>query len=258
LARYKQTRRDISIITVFARPSSLISIHANMFSLLCRTTSQVQFSLFNSVALPVVITGRAQSTSTTGPEWTPTHQYASKSSECNARRYATDPEYRERQLARVKAWTEKNRVARGDYLRMWRMKNPDKQKAITIRSKSTLDYEKLYYARKRARWASDDHYKQREIMRNWLSLKPWVQRLTWQTHRPTVSEKTVHYCSGCEINRSLKLWWQDNKTDEFLCHPCFTSDWSRALPIGYEDKVFGRRQNKSSKTTAESKPGADP
>jgi hypothetical protein len=233
----KQTRRDFSLIIIVAHPSSLISIHANMFSLLCRTTRLSQFSLFNPTA-------RAK--------------YASKSSECNARRYATDPEYRERQLARVKAWTEKNRVARGDYLRMWRMKNPDKQKAITIRSKLTLDYEKLYYARKRARWASDDHYKQREILRNWLLLEPWVRRLTWQTHRPIVSEKTVHYCGGFEINRSLKLWWQDNKTDESLCHPCFTSDWSRALPIGYEDKVFGLRQRKSYKTTTESKPGSDP
>jgi hypothetical protein len=225
-----------------------------MSSLLCRATRQVRFSLFNPTARAIAITGRAHSTSTTGPEWTPTHQYASKSSECNARRYATDPEFREAQLARVKAWREKNRGAVVDYQRMWRKKNPDKQEAMRIRSRLTLDYEKLYYARKRARWASDYQHRQRESLRTWLMVIPWVRGLTWRTHRPVISEKTVHYCGGCEINRYLKLWWQDNKTDEFLCHPCFASDWSRALPIGYEDKVFGR---KSSKTTTESKPGSD-
>jgi hypothetical protein len=212
-----------------------------MFSLLCRTSHQVQSSLFIPIARAITFTGRAHSTSTAGPEWRPTHQYASKSGEYKARRLATDPEYREKTSAQMREWRTKNRVAVIDYCRTWKQQNPDKQKAIVIRSKSSHDYEKLYYARKRALWASDDHYKQRELLRDWISRYPWVRDLTWQTHKPIHSEKTVHWCEGCKINRSLKLWWQDNKKDEFLCHPCFTSDWSRALPIGYEDKVFGRK-----------------
>jgi hypothetical protein len=229
-----------------------------MFPLLCRTTRQVQFSLFNSVALAVTVTSRAHYSSTTDPEWTPKHHYTSKSSENHARRYATDPEYRERMSAYKKAWYSENKASHYVTTRAWRHQNSDRERARLLKHKSSHDYEKLYYARKRARWASDDHYKQRELLRDWLLLRPWVRELTWQTHKPIITEKVVHYCGGCKVTRSRKLWWQDNKTDEFLCHPCFTSDWSRALPIGYEDKVFGRRQSKSSKTTAESKPGSDP
>jgi hypothetical protein len=212
-----------------------------MFSLLYRTSHHVQSSLFNSIARPVAFTGRAHSTSTTGPEWTPTRVYASKSSESNARRFATDPESRERKLAYMREWRKKNRAAIVDYCRAWRQQNPDKQEAKVIKAKSTHNFEKRYYAPKRARWASDFQYRRRENLAAWLRSRPQLRDLTWRTHKPIHSEKIVRWCEGCKINRSLKLWWQDNKKDEFLCHPCFTSDWSRALPIGYEDKVFGRK-----------------
>jgi hypothetical protein len=244
-----------------------------MFSLLYGTFHQIQSSLFNPIARAIAITGRSYSASTTGSDWTLTHQYASRSNEREARRRATDPQYRERALAQMREWRKKNRVAIVDYgrewhkknraaavdcRRTWRQQNPDKQEASKIRSKLSHDYEKLYYSQRRARWASDEHYKQRESLRDCVSRNLWIRGLTWRTHKPLFSDKTIHWCAGCKINRPLKLWWQDMKTDEFLCHPCFTSDWSRALPIGYEDKVFGRRQTEPSKTTTEGKLDAPP
>jgi hypothetical protein len=32
-----------------------------------------------------------------------------------------------------------------------------------------------------------------------------------------------------------------NPTGEFNCHACFTSDWSRALPIGHENMFVNKR-----------------
>ena len=159
-----------------------------------------------------------------------------------ARRRATDPEYREKLLEYSRRSRQKHRPTINAKNRAYIARNRDKIRASVATQKAVRDFEKLYYAPLRARWASDDHYRQREALRKWVLMTSWVRDLTWQTHKPILSEKTLRYCSGCALLRPLKLWRQDKKTDEFLCHPCFTSDWSRALPIGYEDKVFSRRQ----------------
>lgn len=220
----------------------MISLHANMLSLLYGSALQFRPSFFNSATRVVSTAGRAHYSSTTDPEWKPTHQYATKSNEIRARRFATDPEYREALRVHHRGWIAQNR---------------DKIRASVAKQVASRDFEKLYHAPRRARWASDNHYKQRASLRRWLEQRPWARDLTWRTHRPILSEKTVRYCGGCRITRPLKLWWQDQKTDEFLCHPCFTSDWSRALPIGHEDKVFGFMKSKSTTTTTGNKPGPD-
>lgn len=220
-----------------------------MFPLLCRSALQGQTCYLNSTARVVATVSRAHYSSTTNPEWTPTRQYANKITEERARRRATDPEYRERLVAQQRESRAKNKRAWYDYQREYAAQNIDKIRASVAAQKASRDFEKLYYAPLRARWASDDQFRQRESLRTWLVKKPWVQDLTWRTHKPVISEKVIRYCGGCEATRSLKLWWQDKKTDEFLCHPCFASDWSRALPIGYEDKVFGLKRYRSTKST---------
>jgi len=227
-----------------------------MLSLLCRAALGLRSSFSISTALAGAIAGCARYSSTSDSEWTPKRQYASKKSELDARRRATDPEYRARKDAVSKAWRESNKVAVADRDRLRSQRDPVRERARALRHRASHDYEQLYWAPLRARYASDHHYKQRESLRKWVYNVPRVRHLTWPTHKPIISEKIVRYCGGCAINRSRKLWWQDNRTDEFLCNPCFTSDWSRALPIGYEDKVFGARKYKSrsSKTTPVSRP----
>jgi hypothetical protein len=249
LGRTRLSRR-VPTSTLSSSSPSLTSLHANMPSLLCRSALQLHSYFFTPTTLAVAVTGRAHYSSAANSEWAPTHQYASKANETHARRKATDPEYRGKSLAL------QTRLA---YARAYKAQHYDGIQAKSNARRSALDYDQLYYAKQRARYASDDHYKQRESLRTWVLRTPWVQDLTWQTHRPIVSEKIVRYCGGCEVTRSRKLWWQDSKTDEFLCHPCFTSDWSRALPIGYEGKVFGLRKykSKSKKTTTGSEPGPD-
>jgi hypothetical protein len=258
LGRTRLSRR-VPTSTLSSSSPSLTSLHANMPSLLCRSALQLHSYFFTPTTLAVAVTGRAHYSSAANSEWAPTHQYASKANETHARRKATDPEYRGKSLALQRAWRDRNAETRLAYARAYKAQHYDGIQAKSNARRSALDYDQLYYAKQRARYASDDHYKQRESLRTWVLRTPWVQDLTWQTHRPIVSEKIVRYCGGCEVTRSRKLWWQDSKTDEFLCHPCFTSDWSRALPIGYEGKVFGLRKykSKSKKTTTGSEPGPD-
>jgi hypothetical protein len=255
----KQTRREITSAIIFTRrPSSSISLHANMISLLCRDIHHLCSSFFPSTARAVATAGRAYYSSTADHESSPARQYATKYNEERARRCATDSEFRENILAYGKAWYQKNRLTKNAKSRAYRAQHSDKVQASLAAQRTSRDFEKLYYAPTRARWASDDQYRQRVLLRKWILAKPWVRDLTWQTHKPIVSEKIVRYCGGCKVTRSLKFWWQDKKTDGFLCHPCFTSDWSRALPIGYEDKVFGLKRRRSTKTTTGSKPGLEP
>lgn len=227
-----------------------------MLSLLCRSALHSYPSSFISTALAVATAGRLRYSSTTDPEWSPTRQYKSKEGERIARHRATDPEYRERLLAYQAAQYQKHRLRRLAETRAFKAQHADEIRAKHVAAMASRDVEKLYNAPRRARWASDDRFKQKESLRVWVR-QSWVRDLTWRTHRPIFSEKTVRYCGGCGITRSLTVWWQDNKTDEFLCHSCFTSDWSRALPIGYEDKVFGDRPYKQSKPTTGDKPGPD-
>jgi hypothetical protein len=154
--------------------------HANMLSLLSRTTHRFQSSFLSSTASPLAVLGRVNYSSLPEPDCTPTHRY---------------------------------------------------------------------------RYASDHHYHQRESLRTWITKNSWVRDLDWPTHKPVYTqEKVLRQCPACHRYRHIKLWWQDKKTDDFLCHPCFTNDWSRVLPIGYEDKVFGRRKSSETKPGSPFKP----
>jgi hypothetical protein len=102
-------------------------------------------------------------------------------------------------------------------------------------------------AAQRLKYATDQHYRQVRRLYQWVFHGPGRNlKLTWPTHQPIFySDLTTHHCTGCRHGRLLKAWWkQKDNPDGYDCHPCFTNDWSRALPFGYQDKVFGSRYNK--------------
>lgn len=218
--------------------------HANMLSVLPRITYRLQSASLSSTASPLAVLGRVNYSSLPDSGWTPTHRYSNKYNEARARRIATDPEYRESIRARRAKWLENNRD-----------ENNAKGRQYKKEKRLIFDFDQHYYASQRYRWASDHHYHQRESLRGWITKNSWVRDLDWPTHKPVyTSEKILRQCPACHAYRHIKLWWQDKKTDDFLCHPCFTNDWSRALPIGYEDKVFGRRKSSETKSGSTSKP----
>jgi hypothetical protein len=117
-------------------------------------------------------------------------------------------------------------------------------------------------------------YKRVEALRRFVIRRPEVSRhLTWRTHMPvTYGTRTKHECASCHKHPYLgfKLWWKrhdntnhiadHNSTDIYDCHACFTADWSRTSPIGYEDFEFGqgkifrlREETESGSTTSDSK-----
>ncbi|KEQ68048.1 hypothetical protein M436DRAFT_68489 [Aureobasidium namibiae CBS 147.97] len=144
-----------------------------MLSLLGRSALQFHPSFFISAALAVATAGRAHYSSTTDPEWTPTRQYANKGNEERARRLATDPEYRKRISAKRRVYFERNKAAVYVRHREYIAQNSDKIRAGVVAQRASRDFEKLYYAPKRARWASDDALRQRESLRLWVR-KSWA------------------------------------------------------------------------------------
>lgn len=93
--------------------------------------------------------------------------------------------------------------------------------------------------------------KQSHSLRRFMFDRPHTWRhLEWKTHTPILYDiKTKHECSTCHKlpYQGLRLWWKrhdnlDQDPDIYDCHACFAADWSRALPIGYEDFVFGQGQ----------------
>jgi len=108
-------------------------------------------------------------------------------------------------------------------------------------------------------------FKRSESLRQFILSRPQTwQHLEWKTHTPILYDtKTKHECSSCYKNpyQGFKLWWKrhdnlDHNPDIYDCHACFVADWSRALPIGYEDFGFGQgktfrlRDRAGSATTA--------
>jgi len=94
-------------------------------------------------------------------------------------------------------------------------------------------------------------FKQSASLRQFILRRPQVWRhLEWKTHTPVLYDtKTTHECASCHTKpfQGFALWWKrhddlDHNPDIYDCHTCFVADWSRALPIGYEDFVFGQRK----------------
>jgi hypothetical protein len=106
---------------------------------------------------------------------------------------------------------------------------------------------------KRREWERQPAFKQAQSLRSFILQRPKTWRhLTWKSHAPVVYDvKTKHECASCHCDPYLgyRLWWKrhsepdhspDHSPELYDCHACFVSDWSRTLPIGYEDFAFGQ------------------
>lgn len=177
--------------------------------------------------------------------------------------------YRERNKDKMKAYTaryhqqHKQRVA--ELMRQWSKNNPSRryeygrqlslenrelylQKMAEYRLKySNLGIVDRYNAARREKYNSDKQYRMAVRLHIWVTRSVEARQLSWPTHQPILYDtKQSHHCSGCGHGRYIKLWWEKldenrNPTGEFNCHACFTSDWSRALPIGHENMFVNKR-----------------
>ncbi|KEQ73322.1 hypothetical protein M436DRAFT_63636 [Aureobasidium namibiae CBS 147.97] len=100
-----------------------------------------------------------------------------------------------------------------------------------------------------------------EPLRKFILRRPHIWRhLEWKTHTPVLYDtKTKHECASCHTKpfQGFALWWKrhddlDHNPNIYDCHACFVADWSRALPIGYEDFVFGQGKTFRLRDRAES------
>lgn len=122
------------------------------------------------------------------------------------------------------------------------------QKMAEYRLKySNLGIVDRYNAARREKYNSDKQYRMAVRLHIWVTRSVEARQLSWPTHQPILYDtKQSHHCSGCGHGRYIKLWWEKldenrNPTGELSCHACFTSDWSRALPIGHENMFVNRR-----------------
>ncbi|THX51202.1 hypothetical protein D6D06_07530 [Aureobasidium pullulans] len=124
---------------------------------------------------------------------------------------------------------EKLRTYQRDYQKEYRDRNREKIRAAQrLYSEQNKDKIKRWY---------QEHKEEARAYRdqNKDKMKAYTARYH-QQHKQRVAE----------LVRYIKLWWRKldenrNPTAEFSCHSCFTSDWSRALPIGHENMFVNKR-----------------
>jgi hypothetical protein len=174
-------------------------------------------------------------------------EYRRLRAECNARYYKRrlerDPTYREKlvqNLARLRAdpvWRERELQMRNA-----RYANDQVRREQQLRrtQESRLRHPDTCPRNKKANMESyhTDLVRRRNILlATWIRLgnHSRTKLLEWSDHvLVQYHDKTKHLCSGCMRERALKLWWQRKVDSKYDCHRCFTLDWSRALPKGYE------------------------
>lgn len=159
-------------------------------------------------------------------------------------------QHKQRVAELVRQWNKKNPSRRYEYGRQLSLENRELylQKMAEYRLKcSNLGLFDRYNAAKREKYNSDKQYRMARRLHTWLTQSEEARQLSWPTHQPILYDtRQSHHCSGCGHGRYIKLWWRKldenrNPTGEPSCHACFTSDWSRALPIGHENMFVNRR-----------------
>jgi len=169
-----------------------------------------------------------------------------------AKAYAARYQQKHKQrVAKLKRqWRNNNPSRRYEYGRQSSLENRELylQKMAEYRLKySNLGIVDRYNAARREKYNSDKQYRMAVRLHIWVTRSVEARQLSWPTHQPILYDtKQSHHCSGCGHGRYIKLWWRKldenrNPTGEFSCHSCFTSDWSRALPIGHENMFVNRR-----------------
>ncbi|THX53483.1 hypothetical protein D6D08_09574 [Aureobasidium pullulans] len=144
------------------------------------------------------------------------HQEHKEEAKAYAARYQQKHKQRVAKLKRQ--WRNNNPSRRYEYGRQSSLENRELylQKMAEYRLKySNLGIVDRYNAARREKYNSDKQYRMAVRLHIW-------------------------------VTRYIKLWWRKldenrNPTGEFSCHSCFTSDWSRALPIGHENMFVNRR-----------------
>lgn len=165
-----------------------------------------------------------------------------------AARYQQKHKQRVAELKRQ--WRNNNPSRRYEYGRQWSMKNREiyLQKMAEYRLKySNLGIVDRYNTAGREKCNSDKQHRMAVRLHIWVMRSVEARQLSWPTHQSILYDtKQSHHCSGCDHGRYIKLWWEKldenrNPTGELSCHACFTSDWSRALPIGHENMFVNKR-----------------
>jgi hypothetical protein len=150
-------------------------------------------------------------------------------------RYATDPIWRDEQLAARSAYETARLASDPEY-----------------RARQKEYHNQFYQARRK----NDPHFAISLVIRSWVYRSPSTMRkLSWKAHVPVLTtEKVEHYCTSCQVKRrnGLKLWWQrksNSGNDEPLydCNSCFFTNTAITLPKGFEDvktvqQLYLRRQ----------------
>ncbi|KAG2167965.1 hypothetical protein JADG_007704 [Aureobasidium aubasidani] len=165
-----------------------------------------------------------------------------------AARYQQKHKQRVAELKRQ--WRNNNPSRRYEHGRQWSMKNRELylQKMAEYRLKySNLGIVDRYNTARREKYNSDKQHRMAVRLHIWVTRSVETRQLSWPTQQPILYDtKQSHHCSGCGHGRYIKLWWEKldvnrNPTGELSCHSCFTSDWSRALPIGHENMFVNKR-----------------
>lgn len=161
------------------------------------------------------------------------------------RRYAKDSEYRER-ILRYSASPEYLQKRRQRYANDPEVQRRHNERYRTTRSRGKEE-------------PSDERVDSVSRLGSW---RTWVLRnyeklsLEWTDHKILFEKDSKeHYCSGCGKFLSRKLWWKRKQSNAFDCTACFTSDRTRAIPKGHEDRNFaGGSRGRSKKKAASARP----
>lgn len=181
-------------------------------------------------------------------------------------RYANDPEYRAKEIARVSARHRHLYAIDPEYrakhnARTSAIHNARYRSDAQVREHRAAEHaawkakkdpvaweEYLQRTRvsNRQRYVHDFTFKQRQRLSVWIRSHIRTRELTWRTHDAELhANRVAHLCSGkgCGFEKKLKLWMKRKDSDPALydCYSCFTSDWvpEKVLPIGYEHVVYG-------------------
>lgn len=95
-------------------------------------------------------------------------------------------------------------------------------------------------ARHKVNQATDETYRNKRTMASLIRRCTWFrEELPWKSHRPVLySEKLVRPCTKCGVMRrdGLKIWWESVKSENHICHNCYTkADWNEMMPEGFEN-----------------------
>ena len=139
-------------------------------------------------------------------------------------RWATDPEYRQKQLESMKRY-RRSPATRWKALEYY--KEYDKGRRESTRQR----------VRERAR-TNLGHRRSSALYEIIYKGSRWTKEgWTWRTHAPAPGfDRVEHFCTSCEKLRFRKLWWKEHNSDQYMCNSCFASNFDLVVP----ENVMGK------------------